>query len=279
MSAAAERGSTHVEQAVVTEWSDAASELVVRGLSKHFGGVAAVVDGSFSALSGQITGIIGPNGAGKSTMVSLISGAVSPDRGSVKLDGRELGGRSQREIARAGVLRSFQIGGEFASLSALENILIGARVADPESVWEALAGGRRWRRKEEPLLARAIELLREFGLVNKMNSPVGTLSGGERRLVEIARILIADPRVVLLDEPTTGVHDVMVGRLEQHIMEIAREDVVVVIVEHELGLVSRCCQQVVMMANGCVLRQASSLEELRQDPEVVSAYFGRVGAR
>jgi ABC-type branched-subunit amino acid transport system ATPase component/ABC-type branched-subunit amino acid transport system permease subunit len=256
---------------------DAVSELVVRGLSKHFGGVAAVVDASFSALSGQITGVIGPNGAGKSTMVSLISGAVTPDRGSVKLDGRELARRSQREIARTGVLRTFQLGGEFGRMSALENILIGARVTDPESVWEALAGGRRWRRKETPLVHRAVGLLKDFGLTDKMDAPVGKLSGGERRLVELARILIANPRVILLDEPTTGVHDVMVGRLERHISEVANNNVIVVIIEHELGLVSRICDRVVMMANGRVLRQASCLDELREDREVVAAYFGKAG--
>lgn len=254
------------------------SELVVKGLSKSFGGVTACYDVEFTALSGRCTAIIGPNGAGKSTLVSLISGAQRADRGSIQLDGEELYGRSQRHIARSGIIRSFQSGGEFARLTALESVLIGARIGHPESLLEAVRGPRAWRRIEESYVQRAVGLLEGFGLSDHINSPMGILSGGERRLVEIARILAARPKVILLDEPTAGVHDVMVARMERLIRQIVSDDVIVVIIEHELGLVDRLCDHIVMMANGTVLRQAASLEELRQDPEVVAAYFGKAAA-
>ena len=254
------------------------SELVVTGLSKSFGGVAACHDVSFNALSGLCTAVIGPNGAGKSTLVSLISGAQRADQGSIQLDKEELYGRSQRHIARAGIIRSFQSGGEFPRLTALESVMIGARIGRPEGFLEALSGRRAWERIERSYIERAVELLEEFGLASHINSPMGILSGGERRLVEIARILAARPKVILLDEPTAGVHDVMIGRMERLIRKIADEGVIVVVIEHELGLVERLCDHIVMMANGTVLREASSLTELRKDPEVVAAYFGRAAA-
>lgn len=254
------------------------SELVISGLSKSFGGVAACHDVDFAARSGLCTAVIGPNGAGKSTLVSLISGAQRAERGSIRLDGEELYGRSQRYIARAGIIRSFQSGGEFPRLTALESVLIGARIGQPESLLEALRGPRAWRKTEEAYIERAVELLEGFGLAAHINSPMGILSGGERRLVEIARILAARPKVILLDEPTAGVHDVMIGRMERLIRKIVEDGVIVVIIEHELGLVERLCDHIVMMANGTVLRQASSLDELRQDPEVVAAYFGKAVA-
>lgn len=254
------------------------SELVVSGLSKSFGGVAACRDVTFSTSSGKCTAVIGPNGAGKSTLISLISGAQRADQGSVKLDGVEMYGRTQRAIARSGIIRSFQSGGEFARLTALESVLIGARIDRPEGLREALLGRRSWRRIEASYIERAVELLEGFGLSSHINSPMGILSGGERRLVEIAGILAARPKVILLDEPTAGVHDVMIARLELLIRRIVEDEVIVVIIEHELGLVGRLCDHIVMMADGTVLRQASSLDELRQDPEVVAAYFGRAVA-
>ena len=254
------------------------SELVISGLSKSFGGVAACYDVAFTARSGLCTAVIGPNGAGKSTLVSLISGAQPADQGSVRLDGEELYGRSQRYISRAGIVRSFQSGGEFPRLTALESVMIGARIGEPEGLLEAMRGPRAWRKLEESHLERSVGLLEGFGLSAHINSPMGILSGGERRLVEIARILAAQPKVILLDEPTAGVHDVMVGRMERLIRQIVADGVIVMIIEHELGLVERLCDHIVMMANGTVLRQASSLDELRQDPEVVAAYFGKAVA-
>lgn len=251
------------------------SELVVEGLSKSFGGVAAVRDVSFRAKSGMCTAVIGPNGAGKSTLISLISGAGKADAGSVRLDGKEMFGRSERHIARSGIIRSFQSGGEFVRLTALESVLIGARISYQEGLREALMGKRRSQKAEARYVDLALELLDGFGLSAHVNSPMGTLSGGERRLVEIARILAAKPRVILLDEPTAGVHDVMISRLERHIRKIVEDEVIVVIIEHELGLVERLSDRIVMMANGTVLREADTLDELRQDPEVVAAYFGR----
>jgi branched-chain amino acid transport system ATP-binding protein len=131
-----------------------------------------------------------------------------------------------------------------------------------------------WKRRERPAVLKGLELLTNLGLREKADQLAGTLSGGERRLLEVARALMAEPSVLLLDEPTAGVHDVLIERLERHIREIVDAGVTVVLVEHELGVVERLCDSIVMMANGSVLGEAASLVELSNDPAVVDAYFG-----
>ncbi len=196
----------------------AAATLIVEGLYKHFGGVAAVDNCSFQAQKGQVTGLIGPNGAGKSTAIDLISGFKLQDTGSVVFDGTAIQGMSPHRIARLGLIRTFQTPREWPGLSVLENVLLARWDPEREALWRGIIGLRRFHHltaKSE--LDRAREILGEFGLGKLSNERAGNLSGGQKRLVEFARIRMAEPKLVILDEPMGGVNPVLGERMAKAI--------------------------------------------------------------
>src|SRR5579885_2542506 len=183
-----------------------AALLRVRDVYCAFGGVHAVDGASFDVRAGTITGLIGPNGAGKSTMLNMIAGAIAPDAGSILFDGVEIAGQPSYRVARLGLMRTFQLSSEFARLTVLENLLVAAPGQRGEAPWRALLGPRAWRREESALVERARELLYRFDMGAKEDEYAGNLSGGQKRLVEIMRGLMAEPRMLLLDEPMAGVN-------------------------------------------------------------------------
>lgn len=248
------------------------SALRASGVSRAFGGLRAVNDCSFEVRQGTITGLIGPNGAGKSTMLNLMAGALNPDQGSILLYGTEIAGLPAFKIARLGVTRTFQLPSEFARMTVLENLMVAPLSQRGDSAWAALLGPRVWMRGERGHLETAWALLERFGLARLAQEYAGNLSGGQKRLLELARALQMKPRVLLLDEPMAGVNPALIAQLADYIAELKQEGLTIVMVEHEMGTVERLCDPVIVMAQGGVLAEGS-MADMRANPAVVSAYL------
>jgi ABC-type branched-subunit amino acid transport system ATPase component len=250
--------------------------LEVEGLSKHFGGVYAVEGCSFQAPLGQVTGLIGPNGAGKSTAIDLISGFKLPDAGTVIFEGRHLEGLPPHRISRLGLVRTFQSPREWPGLTVLENVVMARWDARRESFIGGVFGfGRGQRNAAEAELVRAGEIIAELGLDALRNERAGNLSGGQKRLVEFARIRMAQPKLVILDEPMGGVNPVMGERMAVAIEGFITAGTSVIVVEHNLPFIERVTQHVIVMAQGSVIAEGP-FESLRSSRAVVDAYLGEV---
>jgi branched-chain amino acid transport system ATP-binding protein len=250
----------------------APAQLAVRDLRVSFGGVQAVDGLSFDLVPGKATGLIGPNGAGKSTALKLIAGAVRPQGGQVLVDGTDLAGWAAHKVARLGVVRTFQHTSEFGKLTVLENLLTAAPHQPGDTATGALLGPRHARRQQQELLAQAWALLVDFGLTMHADTYAGQLSGGQRRLVEIMRSLMARPRILLLDEPMAGVNPTLRLTIEEHLRRLRDGGLTMLMIEHELGSVERVCDSVIVMAQGKLLA-TGTMAELRANQEVVSAYL------
>jgi ABC-type branched-subunit amino acid transport system ATPase component len=246
--------------------------LQVEDLRIAFGGVHAVDGTSFTIPEGEVTGLIGPNGAGKSTALKIIAGALRPDSGRVLYEGRDIAGHPAWQIARLGLLRTFQLSSEFAHLTVMENLLVAAPGQRASTFAGSLRGKRYWRQQQAALVARARELLAEFDMLHAIDQYAGELSGGQKRLVEIMRALMAEPKLLLLDEPLAGVNPSLRLIVEDHLMRLRQGGLTMVMVEHELGTVERCCDAVIVMAQGRVLA-TGTMAELRANQEVVDAYL------
>ena len=241
-------------------------------LTRSFDGVVAVDGVSLSARAGRLTGLIGPNGAGKSTMLAMLAGTLRPSSGQIHYDGQDITDQPAFRRARGGLVRTFQLASEFKRLTVLENLLSAVPEQPGDSFRGALRGRRYWRASEGAAVKRATEMLERFGLPAQANEYAGDLSGGQRRLVEIMRALMAQPKVLLLDEPMAGVHPRLARRIGYELLELCREGMTIVMVEHELSLMDEFCDPVVVMAEGRVLAEGS-MAALRAQPEVVEAYL------
>jgi ABC-type branched-subunit amino acid transport system ATPase component len=251
------------------------STLTVSDLAISFGGVHAVDGCSFVVPPNSAIGLIGPNGAGKSTAIDLISGFKQADRGSVMFRGHELVGMKPHEISQLGVVRTFQSPREWASLTVLDNVLLGARGFSREGLAAGLFTSTRMLRNEEPDRVRGRALLEDFGLTKLKNDPAGSLSGGQKRLVEFARIAAAEPEIVILDEPMGGVNPVLGERIGQAVRALVERGSSVLVVEHNLRFIEDYCDMVVVMAEGKVIAEGP-YASLRENPLVVTAYLGDV---
>ncbi|HZD66768.1 MAG TPA: ABC transporter ATP-binding protein [Acidimicrobiales bacterium] len=252
--------------------------LTVEGLTKHFGGVKAVDGCSFSVGQGQVTGLIGPNGAGKSTAIDLISGFKLADSGTVRLAGKTIQGLPPHRISRLGLVRTFQTPREWTALTVFENMLLARWEPHGESVWAGIRGaGHRGRAAREEEQARAREVLEEFGLIDLRNERAGNLSGGQKRLLEFARIRVAMPSLVILDEPMGGVNPVLGERMASAIKEFVHGGASVVVVEHNLPFIERVTDEVVVMAQGQTIA-TGPFASLRSNAAVIDAYLGDVPA-
>jgi ABC-type branched-subunit amino acid transport system ATPase component len=246
--------------------------LRVSEVSRAFGGLRAVDKCSFEVMAGGITGLIGPNGAGKSTMLNLLAGALKTDQGSIRFFGQETAGLPAFKLARLGMARTFQLPSEFARMTVLENLMVAPLNQRGDSLWVALLGPRHWKRQELQYLEHAWTLLRRFGLASLAQEYAGNLSGGQKRLLELARALQMKPRLLLLDEPMAGVNPALVDQLASYISDLRAEGLTVVMVEHEMGIVERLCDTVIVMAQGSVLAEGS-MAQIRANPAVVTAYL------
>jgi ABC-type branched-subunit amino acid transport system ATPase component len=232
---------------------------------------------SFSIDRGTVTGLIGPNGAGKSTLVEILSGRLTPQSGEVVLDRRSVGGRGPARMSRLGVARTFQTARVLPHLPVLENVMIAAPGQRGEAPVPAVLWQRGWRDQEATLRAEATELLGWLGLSSHLDRPAGSLSGGQRRLMEIARALMAHPRLLLMDEPTAGVFPETSQLIARRVREIAANGVTVLLIAHNMAFLSWVADEVVVMAEGKVLTRGS-LEEARAHKDVIAAYLGVAAA-
>lgn len=248
--------------------------LYVRGLDVRFGGLVALEGAELAVRSGTITGLIGPNGAGKSTLINAVTGLIKSHAGSVRFAGEEIRSWRPDQICRAGLARTFQIARGFPRLSVFENLMLHGREQSGEILWRAVshagvAG------EEAAVRERALALARRLRLSPVINNPAGALSGGQKKLLEIGRALMSQPRLVLLDEPAAGVNPTLAREIADHLLRLRDEDgLTFLIVEHDMGLIARLCDTVVVMANGRKLTEGP-FDAIRANPLVQEAYLGR----
>jgi neutral amino acid transport system ATP-binding protein len=252
--------------------------LEVQGLDKHFGGVAAVRDASFAVAEGSITALIGPNGAGKTTMFNLVSGFLRSDRGVVRFAGKRIERWRADTIARAGLVRAFQAARVLTRMRVLDNMLLAAQHQPGERLVTTLLAPGRVARREREVRERAEELLRLVRLSHLAGDYTGTLSGGQRKLLELGRALMVEPRMILLDEPMAGVAPVLGEQLLDHIRELReRRGVTVLVIEHDMDVVMTISDRVIVMDEGHVIAEGPP-DAIQRDERVIEAYLGRLGA-
>lgn len=237
-----------------------------------FGGVRAVDGATLKVEEASITGLIGPNGAGKSTLFNCISGFLRPQSGRILLGARRIDRSKPHRIARAGLVRTFQTPRALTRMTVLENVVLAARGNAGERLGGTLAPSAR--RREREAQARALELLELVRLDGYAETLAGTLSGGQRKLLDLVRAVMAEPRILLLDEPMAGVSPTLRVELLEHILALrSRDGVTLLIVEHDLDFVMRASDRVVVMNDGRVIAQGTP-DEVRSDQRVVDAYLG-----
>jgi branched-chain amino acid transport system ATP-binding protein len=246
--------------------------LTATEVHRHFEGMHAVDGVDVEVPSGRITGLIGPNGAGKSTFLAVLAGTLPASSGTIVFEGNDITRLPAYERARRGLVRTFQLPSEFAQLTVLENLLVAAQHHRGDSLMGALLGKRYWIEDERRLVAEARALLKRFGMTAKESDYAGTMSGGQKRLIEIMRALMLKPRVLLLDEPMSGVHPRVVQEIQHYLESLRDEGYTILMVEHELHMVERLCDSVYVMAQGKIIG-SGTMATLRRQREIVDAYL------
>jgi len=249
--------------------------LAADGLRKSFGGITAVDGVEFEVERGTITGLIGPNGAGKSTTFNLLTGVHTPDSGRVWFDGTDITGWQPDRIARQGLVRSFQIARELEEMTVLENMLLAPKGQRGESLLRSVLPGLRGSviKQEKEVLEKCWEMLEFFEIDHLAHEYAGNLSGGQRKLLELARALLTDPTMLLLDEPFAGVNPTLEDRLLEHIHDLRDDGYTFLIVEHDMDLIMQNCERVIVMHQGRVLTEGEP-EAVKSNEEVIEAYLG-----
>ncbi|HEY8383485.1 MAG TPA: ABC transporter ATP-binding protein [Microvirga sp.] len=256
---------------------DARPILEARSITKSFGGNRAVDDVSFTVEAGTITGLIGPNGAGKTTLFNCLAGHFPPTSGSLALDGERIDGLGSDEIFLKGLARTFQIPKPFPEMTVLENVMVAPKHQSGERFWHNWLRPGRVAAEERRLVATARHWIDFVGLSHLADQPARVLSGGQRKLLELARILVAEPRLILLDEPAAGVNPTLLEAIVDRIETLNRQGVTFLIIEHNMDLVMKLCRPIMVMAQGRLLMTGDA-QEVRSDPRVVEAYLGGAAA-
>ena len=247
--------------------------LAASGLCKSFGGVRAVDNADINVQTGSITGLIGPNGAGKTTLFNLLSNFIQPDRGQVIFDGEPIHQLQSHQIALQGVVRTFQVARVLSRLSVLENMLLAAQKQTGENLLQVWVERKRVRKEEQTNRERAMTILESVGLAAKAQDYAGALSGGQRKLLEIARAMMSNPKLILLDEPAAGVNPTLIGQICEHIVNWNQEGVSFLIIEHNMDVIMSLCDRVWVLAEGRNLADGTP-KEIQKNPQVLEAYLG-----
>jgi branched-chain amino acid transport system ATP-binding protein len=248
--------------------------LTVESVTKSFGGVHAIADVSFEVRSGSLTALIGPNGAGKSTMFNLLTNLYIADKGKISYYGQDLVGMRSDKIARLGLIRTFQTARVFAGMTVLENVLAGAHIGCGATLWEEAFWLPRAATEERTIKEKAEKLLDLLGLTPVSDDPAISLPLGLQKLLEIARALMAGPKVLLLDEPAAGLNDSETLRLAELLAAINAAGVTMVVVEHNMSLVMSISQDIVVLDAGRVIARGTPAA-VQADERVIEAYVGR----
>jgi branched-chain amino acid transport system ATP-binding protein len=254
---------------------NAATPLEVDGLVKTFGGLTAVDGASFVVEQGSLTGLIGPNGAGKSTTFNCITGIHRPDGGTVTFQGEDVTGLAPHDVANRGLVRTFQIARQLDEMTVLENLMLAPRAQIGEKLYNSVLPRFRIKvqRQEEQLRDRVWETLELFEIDHLATEYAGNLSGGQRKLLELARALMVDPDMLLLDEPFAGVNPTLEEKLLDRIHSLRAEGLTFLLVEHDMDLIMNNCEHVIVMHQGRILAEGSP-GDIKNNERVIDAYLG-----
>ena len=247
--------------------------LTCSGVTKRFGGLVALGNVNVEMEARRITGIIGPNGAGKSTLLHVIGGLLRPSAGTVTLDGENITHMPSHMRARRGLVRTFQISRELGEMTVLENLMLAQPHQTGESIVSAFFRYGKVRTEERAAASRAKSLLKQVGLWRLADQPARTLSGGQKKLLELCRALMLDPKIILLDEPAAGVSPPMRAEITGVIQMLRADGIAFVVVEHDMDMVANLCDRVYVMAEGGNLA-SGTFREVISDERVVRAYLG-----
>ncbi|MEL6203697.1 MAG: ABC transporter ATP-binding protein [Pseudomonadota bacterium] len=248
--------------------------LSATGLERSFYGVRALNGATLHVRRGTITGLIGPNGAGKTTVFNCLSGVIPPEAGTVTFDGTDITGWRPEQISQRGLVRTFQIARGFPKLTVLETLLLHGDAQPGEDVLTALFWPSRSRARERDLIARAREVAAQLNLAHVLGNMSSELSGGQKKLLEIGRALMARPKLIMLDEPVAGVNPALAGEIAERIVELRNAGLTFLIVEHDMDVVARLCDPVIVMSAGAKLTEGT-FAEIVADDRVQDAYLGQ----
>ncbi len=247
--------------------------LLAHGLAKSFGGIQAVRDADIYVEPGSITGLIGPNGAGKTTLFNLLSNFIKPDRGEVTFAGQTISNLQPHQIAQLGFIRTFQVARVLSRLSVLENMLLAKPKQTGENFWRVWLQQPQLRREEKANQEKAMQILESVGLAAKAHDYAGALSGGQRKLLEMARTLMTDPKLILLDEPAAGVNPTLIKQICEHILTWNKSGISFLIIEHNMDVIMSLCDRVWVLAEGTNLATGTPAE-IQSNAAVLQAYLG-----
>ena len=251
------------------------SILEVSNVSKSFGGVKANVDISMNVEKGKIVGLIGPNGSGKTTLFNVITGNLKPDSGNIFYNGIEITNTESHELFHLGILRTFQIAHEFTNMTVIENLMVVPGNQRGEKLLYSLVNSKKIKKEDEAIKEKAIDVLQFLKIEHLKNERAGNLSGGQKKLLELARTMMVDAKIVFLDEVGAGVNKTLLKDISESILKLNQDKgYTFCMIEHDFNFISELCDPVIVLAEGSVLFKGTA-QEVRKNEEVIESYLGK----